>query len=136
MLVEYVVCAGSHPRRNREPEGLGHHAVDDEFIACWLLHRKIPGPGALDDAIDEGGRPFRDGGEARSVRDQCAAAAPLSPRHDDRQFALEGEIAESTVDVVVYVPKDEDAAGARRCRSKHLLVVGHIGHADTSIEPE
>jgi hypothetical protein len=53
-LFDYLVGAQQHGLRNGEAEGLGHHAVDDEFVARGLLHWKIPGPSTLDYAIDEG----------------------------------------------------------------------------------
>ena len=64
------------PLRNGEPDGLGHHAVDDEFVARGLLHWKIPEPSTLDYAVDENGRAFRDGGRGQAALQPSESAAP------------------------------------------------------------
>src|SRR5262245_52306936 len=135
-LIEHLVCPGSHARRNRQPESLGHHAVDDEFVTRRLLDRKIPGPGTLENAIDENGRALRDSGEAWSIGDHgFATAAPLpgAPGNDESQLALEREHPDPPNDHVRNVPDNENGAGTCGCGGQRLLEVGQIRHVHAGV---
>src|SRR5262249_37329206 len=55
-LFDNLVRPDPDAGRYGKPKSFDHHAIDDELVGCWLLHGKIPGPCALEDAIDEGDR--------------------------------------------------------------------------------
>ena len=53
-LFDDLIGAGEERLGNRQPERLGSLEVDDQLECRWLLHRKIAGLFALEDAADIG----------------------------------------------------------------------------------
>src|SRR6266849_2717513 len=87
-LLDHLVRKDEQVWRQRQAEGLGRLEVDDELKLRGLLHRQLPGLGALQDLVDVRGDALIDVCKHRAVRQQPPCTRHVPPPGDRRNPVL------------------------------------------------